>query len=162
MRNWPYAWNLLGSADSAVRGQVGIGALPSGYPGGPRPATLGGWSLAVSTYSKHPKQALALLKHLTGPGEQKRRSLDGSFHPTLVSLYDDKEVLKQNPHLKELKPVFLSAIPRPVAQTGTKYNRLSADFANAVHSSLARKEKPAQSFKKLAERLATYSNNGKW
>ncbi len=162
MRNWPYAWALLNSADSSVKGKVAMAPLPSGQVKGPRAATLGGWSLAVSTYSKFPKEAADLVKYLTSADEQKRRAIEASFNPTRIAVYDDAEVLKKNPHLKELKAVFLSAVPRPAGKTGAKYNRLSADFWNAVHSSLSQSEKASVSLKKLEERVAAYSNSGKW
>lgn len=162
LRNWPYVWALVNSADSAIKGKVGMAALPSGEAKGPRASTLGGWSLAVSSYSKFPKEAADLVRYLTGAQEQKRRAIEGSFNPTRVALYDDAEVLKKNPHLKDLKAVFLSAVPRPAGKTGAKYNRLSADFWNAVHSALSQSEKASASLKKLEERVAAYSNNGKW
>lgn len=162
MRNWPYAWALLNSKDSPVSGKVAMATLPSGEPKGPKASTLGGWSLAVSAYSKYPKEAADLVKYLTSAAEQKRRAIEGSFNPTRTALYDDAEILKKNPHLKELKAVFLSAVPRPAGVTGAKYNRLSADFWNAVHSALSQSEKASESLKKLEDRVASYSNNGKW
>jgi trehalose/maltose transport system substrate-binding protein len=162
MRNWPYAWALLNSDGSAVKGKVAMAPLPSGEAKGPRAATLGGWSLAVSAYSKFPKEAEDLVRYLTSAEEQKRRAIEGSFNPTRTALYDDAAVLAKNPHLKDLKAVFLSAVPRPAGKTGAKYNRVSADFWNAVHQSLSQSEKASVGFKKLEEKLATYSNNGNW
>jgi trehalose/maltose transport system substrate-binding protein len=162
MRNWPYAWALLNSKDSAVKGKVVMTSLPSGTAGGPRAATLGGWSLGVSKYTKNPKEAVDLAKFLTGFEQQKMRAIKGSFNPTRVALYSDAEVLKANPHLKELKQVFLSAVPRPAGPTKTKYNRLSAEFWNSVHAVLSQAETAESSLKKLEARLAKTSNGGKW
>lgn len=162
MRNWPYAWALLNSDGSAVKGKVGMAPLPSGEKKGPRAATLGGWSLAVSAYSKAPKEAVDLVRYLTSAEEQKRRAIEGSFNPTRFALYDDKEVLAKNPHLKDLKAVFLNAVPRPAGKTGAKYNRVSADFWNAVHQTISGTEKAGPSLKKLEEKLAGYSNGGNW
>jgi trehalose/maltose transport system substrate-binding protein len=162
MRNWPYAWALLNSKDSVVKGKVVMTALPSGNVGGQRAATLGGWSLGVSKYTKHPKEAVELAKFLTGFEQQKMRAIKGSFNPTRVALYNDPEVLKANPHLKDLKQVFLSAVPRPAGATKTKYNRLSAEFWNSVHSVLSQSEKAENSLQKLEQRLSKTSNGGKW
>jgi len=57
MRNWPYAWNLANSPDSPIKDKVGVIALPKGGTGGRHAATLGGWQLAVSKYSKNPDLA---------------------------------------------------------------------------------------------------------
>ena len=53
MRNWPYAWSLTQKPDSAVKDKVGVVALPKGGVDGRRAATLGGWQLAVSRYTKN-------------------------------------------------------------------------------------------------------------
>lgn len=162
MRNWPYAWALANSKDSAVKGKVVMTSLPSGNAGGPRAATLGGWSLGVSKYTKNPKEAVELAKFLTGFEQQKMRAIKGSFNPTRVALYSDKEVLKSNPHLKELKTVFMSAVPRPAGATKSKYNRLSAEFWNSVHAVLSQGEKAEASMQKLEAKLVKTSNGGKW
>lgn len=162
MRNWPYAWALANSDDSPIKGKVGIARLPSGTPGGPSAATLGGWSLAVSAYSANPTESVELARYLTGYEQQKKRSIDGSFNPTLTKLYDDPDVLKKNPHLKELKSVFLAAVPRPSRLTKAKYNRVSADFWNAVHAVLSKKQTPEEALKALEARIGAYSNGGKW
>ncbi|HUH76908.1 MAG TPA: ABC transporter substrate-binding protein, partial [Devosia sp.] len=49
MRNWPYAYQLGNSADSAIAGKFGATKLPMGDAEGARSAaTLGGWNLGVS------------------------------------------------------------------------------------------------------------------
>src|SRR3954453_16485904 len=50
MRNWPYAVAVLNAKGSKVIGKFGIAPLPG--PSGPGPASLGGHSLGISTYSK--------------------------------------------------------------------------------------------------------------
>ena len=83
MRNWPYAWSLSQGADSPVKGKVGIVPLPKGGADGQNAAALGGQLLAVSKYSKNPDVAIDLVMYLTGPEEQKRRAVVGSFNPTI-------------------------------------------------------------------------------
>lgn len=162
MRNWPYAWALLNSKDSAVGGKVAMAALPSGGSNTAKAATLGGWGLAVSKYSRSPKEAVELAKYLTGPEQQKIRAVRGSMNPTRVALYEDAEVLKSNPHLKQLKAVFMTAVPRPAGPTKNKYNRLSADFWNSVHGILSKTESAESGLKRLEERIAKYSNQNRW
>ncbi|HET7503229.1 MAG TPA: ABC transporter substrate-binding protein, partial [Kofleriaceae bacterium] len=98
MRNWPYAYQLSQSADSPIKGKVAITTLPKGPGANARgAATLGGWNLSVSKFSKHPKEAADLALYLTGPEEQKRRAVTAGYQPTIKSLYEDKEVLAANP-----------------------------------------------------------------
>lgn len=160
MRNWPYAWALLNSSDSPVKGKVAMAPLPAGTSG--RAATLGGWGLAVSKYSANADLAVDLVKFLTSAEQQKVRSLEGAFNPTLTALYDDPALLKKNPHLRELKPVFLSAVSRPARTTKNKYNRLSSDVWTTVYECLSKGGDPMPRLKALDSRVASYSNGNRW
>lgn len=160
MRNWPYAWALAQSADSPVRGKVGVSVLPRSDAGA-HAATLGGWQLAVSRYSRQPELAAELVRYLTGPVEQKRRAVKGSFNPTLTALYRDKQVLAANPFLAELYEVFATAIPRPAAVAGAQYNRVSNAFWNSVHSVLSGQTDAAAALAALENRLNRLSRGGR-
>ncbi len=142
MRNWPYAYALAQSADSPIKGEVGVAALPAGQGGKPA-ATLGGWQLAVNKYSKHPKEAADLVVYLTGEAEQKRRAIDASYNPTIASLYKDQDVLKAVPFFGSLYDVFTNAVARPATVTGNKYNQVSNAFSTAVYNVLTKKSTPA-------------------
>lgn len=162
MRNWPYAWNLAQSRDSPVKGKVGVAVLPAGERGGRHAATLGGWQLAVSKYSKHPKEAADLIVYLTSEQVQKHRAIVGSFNPTIPALYKDKDVLEAVPFFGALYDVFVSAIARPSSVTGRKYNQVSSGFWNAVHETLSGSEDANASLKALDRRLERISGNGEW
>ncbi|HEX8702249.1 MAG TPA: ABC transporter substrate-binding protein [Myxococcaceae bacterium] len=161
MRNWPYAWALANAKDSAIAGKVGVMALPKGGEGGKSTGTLGGWQLGVSKYSKNQKLAAELVAYLTGPEEQKRRALVGSFNPTIMSLYKDAELLKANPFIGELYNTFTNAVPRPTI-TGAKYNQVSTEFRNSVYSTLSGKGKADANLKKAEEKIKKLSKDGKW
>ena len=152
MRNWPYAWSLVQSENSDVRGKVGVTTLPHG-PKGSSAATLGGWNLAVSKYSKHPELAVDLVKFLTSEAEQKRRALEGSYNPTIKSLYQDKEVLAAVPFFGKLYDTFTNAVARPSAPTGNKYGRVSNAFFNAAHDVLAGNMNGARAVSQLQDKL---------
>jgi trehalose/maltose transport system substrate-binding protein len=161
MRNWPYAWSLAQGPDSAIKDKVGVVALPKGGEDGRHAATLGGWNLAVSKYSKHPEIAAELVMYLTGPEEQKRRAVVGSYNPTIASLYKDQEVLDANPFFGDLYETFVNAVPRPSTPTGTKYNQVSNEFWNAVHAVLSGKTNAADSLAQLESSLNRMSRGGR-
>jgi trehalose/maltose transport system substrate-binding protein len=136
MRNWPYAYALGNGEDSPIKGKFDAVPLPAGEGGTPA-GTLGGWSLAVSKYSRHPKAAVELALFLTSAHAQKYRALKSSRLPTLRSLYDDAEIAEKQPIIPRWKKVLESAIARPTAATGAKYNEVSSDFWTAVHNTLS-------------------------
>jgi trehalose/maltose transport system substrate-binding protein len=137
MRNWPYAWALSQSADSPVRDKVGVMALPRGGPDGRGSGTLGGWHLAVSRYSKHPKEAADLVAFLISAEQQKKRAIAASYNPTIPALYNDPDILAANPFFRNLLDPLRNAAARPSRIAGPHYNRLSSDVWRAAHDILA-------------------------
>ena len=162
MRNWPYAWSLAQKSDSKVKDKVGIAALPKGGADGQSAATLGGWQLAVSKYSRQQAQAVDLVLYLTSKDVQKRRAIEGSYNPTIPELYKDKDVLKAAPFFGSLYAVFTSAVARPSTVTGEKYNEVSTAFWNAAYATLSGKAKGADSVKKLEGDLNHIRRGDKW
>jgi trehalose/maltose transport system substrate-binding protein len=135
MRNWPYAYSLGQGDDSAVKDLFDVSPLPAGASGAGA-ATLGGWQLAVSKYSLHPDVAADVALFLASPEEQKSRAVEGSFNPTVMSLYEDAEVCAASPFMCQLYDVFINAVARPSTATAPRYNEVSTLFFQAVHSVL--------------------------
>lgn len=163
MRSWPYAWALAQGEDSPVRGKVGVVALPRGDGPDGRPAgTLGGWQLAVSRYSRHPAEAMDLVRHLTSAAVQKDRAIRGAYNPTIPRLYEDPEVLAANPFFGELLPTFVHALPRPARQTGAHYNQVSAAIWQAVHAVLAGQVDAADGTARLTKSLRRIRHRARW
>jgi len=154
MRNWPYAWAMAQDPGSQIKDKVGVAALPRGDGDATRPAaTLGGWELAVSKFSAHPAEAADLVMYLTSAAEQKRRAISGGYHPTLPSLYSDKDVLAASPFFANLADTFKSAVRRPSTVTGSKYNQVSSAFWNAVHGVLAKQKSAKDALAELATNI---------
>ncbi len=163
MRNWPYAWALANAEDSPVKGKVGVAVLPQGEGPDARPAAaLGGQNLAVSRYSAHPEEAADLVRYLTSAEEQKRRALEGSFNPTLRSLYEDSELIAANPFFKDFLPIVESAVARPSTITGRRYNQVSSAFVRAVHGALSGQGEASATLVDLNKELKRLSRGGNW
>ncbi len=160
MRNWPYAWSLAQGTDSPVRGKVGVAPLPGGSSGR-SVSTLGGWQLAVSEYSRHPAIAAELVRYLTSAEEQRRRAIRGSLNPTIPALYQDPEILATAPFFADLEGIMRTAVARPSAVTGGKYNQVSHAFWSAVHQVLSGRHTAAESLTALQRRLDRLSRGGK-
>lgn len=162
MRNWAYAWALAQGKDSPVRGKVGVSALPSGSEGGPHAATLGGWNLAVSRYSRHPAEAARLVAFLTAAPEQKRRAVAAAYNPTIPALYDDPEVLAANPFYAMMRPVLEQGVARPSRVAGRRYSRLSSMVWRATHDIVARGVQAAPRLARLAAEIRRLARRGGW
>ncbi len=135
MRNWPYAYALAGQEGKPTAGNFDVSPLPAGDSGSSA-ATLGGWNLGVSKYSEHPEEAAKLAMFLAGEEVQKMRAVEGSFNPTIESLYEDEDVLEAVPFFGSLYDVFVNAVARPSTATAPQYNQVSELFFQATHSVL--------------------------
>lgn len=137
MRNWNYAYALVTGDDSPVKDGVAVASLPSGGEGLKPAATLGGWELAVAKYSKHPEEAIELVKFLNNYESQKERAIITSRPPTLTAVYSDPDVAAQQPFIPLWKPVLDGTLARPSAAAKRKYNEASSEFWTAVHDTLS-------------------------
>jgi trehalose/maltose transport system substrate-binding protein len=154
MRNWPYAWSLGQAADSPIKGKIGVAALPAGSgPGAKKAATLGGWQLAVSKYSKNVDAAASLVMYLASAEVQKKRAIGASLNPTIPDLYKDKDIVAANPFMGDLLDVFTNAVARPATATGLKYPEVSNAFWDAAHDVLEKKSTGTEAVKKLEGKL---------
>lgn len=160
MRNWPYAFSLGNKDDSAVKGKFDVVPLPAGGEGGGSAATLGGWNLAVSKYSKHQAEAIKAIMYLSSAKIQKANALEQTHLPTVVSVYDDADVKAKQPVLVKWKDVFLAAVPRPSAPTKTKYNEVSNQFWTAVHDTLSGNGSAKDNLANLEAKLTELKGDG--
>lgn len=143
MRNWPYAYGLSEGEDSAVAGKFDATALP-GAEEGMSAATLGGWQVGVSKYSKNPAAAAKVALWLASTEQQKAQALaPSSLIPTKMSLYEDADIAAQRPFMPKLLPVFTSAVARPSTASAPQYNEVSNIFFTNVSDVLTGKQKGA-------------------
>ena len=112
MRNWPYAYAL--AKESPIADKFDITTFPS-YAGGQGSGALGGYNLAISSFSDNPDGALALAEFLTAPEFQKEMMIVSSLPATVGDVYDDAEVQKALPFATELRKAVEQADPRPVS-----------------------------------------------
>lgn len=160
MRNWPYAYALSQGDDSAVKDKFGVTPLPKGPSGDSSAATLGGWNLAVSNYSDEQEAAIELVKFLSSPELQKDRAIQASRLPTIESLYEDEEILKEQPIIGEWLPILQAAVPRPSAPTKGNYNEVSKEFWTAVHATLSGNGDAASNLDNLESKLRRIRGRG--
>lgn len=112
MRNWPYAVAILNAKGSKVIGKFGIAPLPG--PSGHGASSLGGHSVAISTYSKYKATALDFLKFIESDTVQKNDLTQGTLAPVVTSMYSDPELVKKFTYLPTLLKSIETAVPRPI------------------------------------------------
>ena len=135
MRHWPSAYLDSQAAGSAIRNKFDTALLPGGHAG--QVGTLGGWGLAVSKFSPHPREALELVRYLTRRDVQEQRSRVLSQPPTLLELYNLPELREPNPRFDILNQAFRTGmVLRPSNVTGKKYQEVTDAYIQAVHSVL--------------------------
>jgi len=133
MRNWPYAYSLGQADDSAVAGMFDVTGLPTGEGMDPV-GTLGGWQLAVSSYSEEPEAATEFVKYMVSPEVVKWRAIVASFVPLTIAVAEDPEVIAAQPYLENLAGV--TRVARPSQATGENYNQVSTEFFQGVNEIL--------------------------
>lgn len=135
LRNWPYAWKLLQGGGSAVRGRVGICALPHA-PGQASAAALGGWHLGVNAFSARAALAERLAAYLCAAPAHKALALAYGYSPPRRSLYADAELAAAQPGLASLGALFELARPRPVSPNYVGLSQLLQSEFSAVLAGL--------------------------
>jgi multiple sugar transport system substrate-binding protein len=150
LRNWPYAWSMAEGEGSKIKGLAGIAPLPhsegnTGY------STIGGWNVALSSYSKHPDEALEFLRFITGEKSMKERAIKGGYLPTLKSTYGDPDVLDANPHFSRFFEVFQNTRNRP---RSPHYPRISDVIQENVHRALTYGIEPEAAAANIVRELA--------
>ena len=130
MRNWPYAYALGNAKGSKIAGKFKITNLP-GWNGGQGAGVLGGTNLAISTYSKNPSGALAVIDYFTSKVGQ-RYIGEGATPPTLKSAYQDPSVRKAIGLPDAVEQAISQAKPRPVSPVYTQISEAIYKHVNPV------------------------------
>jgi trehalose/maltose transport system substrate-binding protein len=120
-RNWPYAYSLNQAAGSKVAGKFGVAPLPHG-PGGHSVATVGGWQLGVSKYSKHKGAAVEFVRYATSKPVERFDTITNSNVPSIPSLSKDKKFVKKYAPYLNPATANVPRAARPSSVLGKNYN----------------------------------------
>jgi len=152
MRYWSSGYSPANKDGSPVQGRFNVTLLPAGPEG--RAQTMGGFQIAVSRYSVHPRESAELARFLTGAQVQKCRAIQDGYLPTLPRLYNDPDLLKAVPQAHALRKAGLAKwIARPSAITGNHYADVSRTYYGAVHAVLSRQLQPEEALGGVEKRL---------
>jgi multiple sugar transport system substrate-binding protein len=93
--NYPFVWPAAAAA--GIQGKMGYAPFPSVYPGTPPHVSIGGYNLAVSSYSKHPDVDYQAIQCLIQPKNQLRDAIKGGLAPVSATIYDEPSFAKEYP-----------------------------------------------------------------
>jgi multiple sugar transport system substrate-binding protein len=148
--NWGFAWDRFkDDADSAVKGKVGVMALPA-MAGGKSATCVGGWQWAVSAFSKNKAASVKLVQHLASASSSKFLAKEGSLLPTIQSVYTDPEVIANVPWFKDAANVVIAGQSRPIS---TRYGEVSDVIRTTTSAVLARTKTAAEGVGEIEGRL---------
>ena len=118
LRNWPYGYSTGQTSD--IKGKFDVTVLP--HTGkNPSVATVGGWALGVSKFSKNIGAATEFVRYLTTPAVNRYDAIYASNVPTIPAIAKLPAVRKVNPWLKP-QIATVARVSRPTS-LGTKYQQ---------------------------------------
>ncbi|HEY7225139.1 MAG TPA: extracellular solute-binding protein, partial [Micromonosporaceae bacterium] len=136
MVNWPYVYAAAkgdaesGAIDQSVVEDIGWARYPAVIAGKPSRPPLGGINLAIGAYTKHPTQAVELVKCLTSLKSNVQYMLDSGNPAAKAAAYDDPAVRKAFPMADLIRESINEAGPRPVTPY---YNDVSTSVQLTWH-----------------------------
>jgi multiple sugar transport system substrate-binding protein len=150
MRNWPYAYPLLNRPGSRVAGKFGVLPLVHGAGGAPT-SCFGGGCLGINAFSRHPHESWQLVQFLLTRENLKKRAQVLGMLPPVISLYNDPDLLRQFPYLRDLKDVFINARPRPITPL---YSFIGESLRVHFSRALTRQETPQEALERAQAEIA--------
>lgn len=126
--NWPYMYSNaeekgLNFEVQPLVGEKGVGV-----------STLGGYNNGINVNSKHKATAKDFIEFIVSE-ENQLSFAKASFPPVLASIYDDAELIKEQPYLPALKESLENAQPRPVSPFYPAISKAVQDNAYAALTS---------------------------
>lgn len=156
-RGWPYMYTTFAQDDSEIsQDQVGIAPIPTLQDAQNSFGCLGGWNMYMNAASQNKSAAWEFMKWITAAEQQRFRATEGSFLPTLNSLYEDQELLNQVPVVDQVGDIVRDdARSRPVTPY---YSVISGRLASGFHSSLTGEAEPDEVVQNLQQELQNIIN----
>ncbi|GAA4606445.1 multiple sugar transport system substrate-binding protein [Actinoplanes octamycinicus] len=136
MVNWPYVYNAAkedvasGGISQSVVDDIGWARYPRVTADRPSRPPLGGINLAVGNFTKHPDQAVALVKCVTSLPNNIAYMLDAGNPAARGAAYDDPKVREAFPMADIIRTSINDAGPRPITPY---YNDVSTSVQLTWH-----------------------------
>lgn len=137
-----------------------IAPLPAG-PRGTRAAAVASLGYAVTSQSKHPREAFQLVKFLTGPEGQRLLAQSALFVPARISVAKDMKVMNPTGRPKHMEYV-IHAVDHDYAFVSPWVGRRWSEFVgfmnDDLYAFLFAKEKPGVTAESVLQKLEERGN----
>ncbi|MFG3690465.1 ABC transporter substrate-binding protein [Micromonospora sp. NPDC047740] len=110
--NWPFVYPAMQEAAPDMAKKVKWARVPGIEANTPSKVTIGGVNMAVSTYSKHPKESFEAARCIRNPEHQKFSAVNDGVPPTIEKVYEDPEMDKAYP----MKETILEELKEPAVR----------------------------------------------
>ncbi len=147
--NWTYGYNVLNDkSKSKVAGSIAVAAAP-GTATTPTAGVNGGMSIAVTTKSQHPAEALQLALWMASEAMQEK--YDANTFPMWKASFDKTDLTKAAPDFwAAAKNAFGGLVARPIVPY---YTKLSTALQVAIQEGLKGTKTPQQALDGVAAKL---------
>ena len=147
--NWTYGYSVLNDkTKSKVAGNIGVAPAP-GTASTPTAGVNGGMSIAVTTKSQHPAEALKFALWMASQPMQEK--YDANTFPMWKASFDKTDLTKAAPDFwAAAKTEFAGLVARPVVPY---YTKLSAALQVAIQEALLGTKTPQQALDEVAAKL---------
>lgn len=151
-RDWLWSQFSGQSLSSNPKATIALALLPAGPAR--RASTLGGQSLSISRYSKHPREAAELIRFLTSHDQQVTLWKKHAMLPARSEFYASPVFLQDRPVIAQLWTHLGNAtVARPSTVSGMHYDEVSKAYFSTVHSILAGEQDASKAMSDLQSEL---------
>lgn len=164
MRNWPYVYvHAQGTKTqkTQVTGKFDIHPMLYGGSNTVGHSSIGGWQLAINSFTDPDKQAAAwkFIQYMLGREAQEKGAREAGWLVTLQDIYTDRSIGNEIPLFKKIGPILQTAKPRPLTP---RYEEVSQKIQIHVRRALNKTVSVSQALQDLASALKPLvaSSNG--
>ena len=151
-RGWARSYLLSVRDIPSIRDTIGITRIPGGKT--EQAATLGGFALGLSRSSKHPSEALQLIRFLIHREIEIEEAGANYESQKWPELYDPTAILRAKRNSADNGKLQVSGVvARPSAAAGGKYEAVSRAYIQAVRSVLLGQSKAQEAAASLEQQL---------
>jgi len=158
MRSWPFVYGtILGGKETGSElkpDQVGIAPIPTLAEGDESFSGQGGWNFFINADTKKADESFKFIEYMIQPEIQSEFAVNASFLPPRASLYDDGQLLKDQPVVELAKDLVTRMKPRPRHPFYSDMSLVMADEFNAVIKSDSSPEEAVTALQSELGRLA--------